>query len=106
MIFYHFTCPWRFWGDDWGLLPDVPARDLLPSNTQYDDPNLPTRLREPVVWLTTSMETKPAGRDDTALLCLTVKILAADTGLRDYKKWMGDFNTVLPPDLRKKASKH
>jgi hypothetical protein len=43
MLFYHFTCPWLIWGDDWksGYDPETerlstPTRDLVPSNAQYD----------------------------------------------------------------------
>jgi hypothetical protein len=104
MIFYHFTCPWRFWSEDWkGQYPCVPVRDLLPSNAQYVD-GAPAPWCIPVVWLTTSTETMPADDPDIMRLRLTIRLPTTDLKLRSFAKWQG--TDILPPALREKAAAH
>jgi hypothetical protein len=111
MILYHFTCPWRFWGEDWksrcdpetGILK-IEQPDLLPSNKQWNEDVLPQRLREPVVWLTTSTETKPTEDPRGLNLRLTVSLLSTDRKLRSYAKWVGpELLAGIPQDHSKKV---
>lgn len=113
MIFYHFMCPRIFWGDEWksGYDPETgmlsaPTRDLVPSNAQYDHDGLPAQWRIPVVWLTTSTETKPAEHPQILRLLLTVRLPSTDRRLCGYAKWWGreHFHLVPPQQLKKQVA--
>jgi hypothetical protein len=113
MLFYHFTCPWLFWGEDWKSRYDpeaeilaVPLHDILPSNRQYEREGCPERWREPVVWLTTSDETKPAEAPNIMRLRLTVRLPSGDRRLRAFAKWFGRLPAVMPDGAHRKACAH
>jgi hypothetical protein len=113
MILYHFTCPWQFWGADWksGYAPEaeqlmVPKRDLIPSNRQYDCEELPARWRIPIVWLTSSAETKPAEAPNIMRLRLTVRLPSLDPRLGSYGKWAGPWQQIMPQPFDEKARAH
>jgi hypothetical protein len=113
MILYHFTCPWRFWGDNWksGFDPEteslsVPRRDLTPSNEQYDWEGCPEQWRVPVVWLTTSTETMLAEEPNIMRLRLTVQLSSTDTKLRPFTKWRGCGGRLMPEVYDKKVRAH
>jgi hypothetical protein len=107
MILYHFTCPWVFWGADWksGVNPNkgclsVETPDLLPSNRQYADCDV-SQWRIPVVWLTTSTETRAAESPNTLRLRLTVKLPSTDHRLHSFAKWWPRAGLETPLGMKK-----
>ncbi len=113
MKLYHFTCPWTFWGDDWKSLVDleagmmnVPLRDLLPSNKQYDWEGCPPPWQAPVVWLTADGHgIKPSLDEPNVLrIRLTVRLPSADSRLKTFVKWHKGYASAMPEEFYKRAT--